>query len=67
MFISSSSCFKGLFGVFADSLPDSYGELLLDRYLRRKGIDINSLSSLDRLTYVGSSGMGLLEYFPDFS
>lgn len=67
VFISSSSCFKGLFGVFADSLPDSYGELLLDRYLRRKGIDINSLSSLDRLTYVGSSGMGLLEYFPDFS
>ena len=67
VFISNSPHFKGLFGVFADSLPDSYGELLLDRYLRRKGIDANSLSSLDRLSYVGSSGMGLLEYVPDYS
>ena len=67
VYISSSPYFKGLFGVFADSLPDSYGELLLDRYLKRKGIDINSLSSLDRLSYVGSSGMGILEYIPDYS
>ena len=66
VFISSSPYFKGLFGVFADSLPDSFGELLLDRYLRQKGIGINSLSSLERLSYVGSSGMGLLEYVPDY-
>ncbi len=67
VFISTSSYFKGLFGVFSDSLPDSYGELLLDRYLRRKGININSLTSLDRLSYVGFSGMGILEYVPDYS
>ena len=67
VFISNSPYFKGLFGVFADSLPDSYGELLLDRFLRKKGIDTNSLTCLDRLSYVGSSGMGLLEYVPDFS
>lgn len=67
VFVASSRHFRGMFGVFADSLPDSYGELLLDRYLRRKGIDADSLSSLDRLSYVGSSGMGLLEYVPDFS
>lgn len=67
LFISSSPYFKGLFGVFADSLPDSYGELLLERYLRKKGIALNSLTSLDRLSYVGSSGMGLLEYVPDLS
>ena len=67
VYIPSSPYFKGLFGVFADSLPDSYGELLLDRYLRRKGIDLNNLSTLDRLSYVGSSGMGLLEYIPDLS
>ena len=67
LFISTSPYFKGLFGVFADSLPDSYGELLLNRFLRKKGIDINSLSCLDRLSYVGSSGMGLLEYVPDLS
>ena len=67
VFISSSPYFKGLFGVFADSLPDSYGELLLERYLRRKGIDVNSLSCLDRLSYVGSSGMGIFEYVPNYS
>lgn len=67
VFLSSSPYFRGLFGVFADSLPDSYGELLLDRFLRKKGIDINALTSLDRLSYVGSSGMGALEYVPDYS
>ncbi|MCR5266285.1 MAG: type II toxin-antitoxin system HipA family toxin [Cyanobacteria bacterium RUI128] len=67
VFVSSSPYFKGLFGVFADSLPDSYGELLLDRYLKSKSIDVNSLTSLDRLAFVGSSGMGMLEYVPDFS
>ncbi|MBE6142270.1 MAG: type II toxin-antitoxin system HipA family toxin [Erysipelotrichaceae bacterium] len=67
VYIATSPYFKGLFGVFADSLPDSYGELLLDRFLKKKGIDINSLTSLDRLSYVGSSGMGALEYVPDYS
>lgn len=67
LFFASSPYFKGLFGVFADSLPDSYGELLLDRYLRSKNVKINELTCLDRLAYVGSSGMGLLEYIPDFS
>lgn len=67
VFIASSPYFRGLFGVFADSLPDSYGELLLDRYLRTKGIDSKTLLSLDRLAYVGSSGMGILEYVPDLS
>ena len=67
LFFANSSHFKGLFGVFADSLPDSYGELLLDRYLKSKNININELNCLDRLTYVGSSGMGILEYVPDLS
>lgn len=67
LFFASSPYFKGLFGVFADSLPDSYGELLLDRYLKSKNVNINELTSLDRLAYVGSSGMGLLEYIPDLS
>ena len=67
LFYASSPHFKGLFGVFADSLPDSYGELLLDRYLKRKNINTSDLTCLDRLAYVGCSGMGLLEYIPDFS
>lgn len=40
VFISSSPYFKGLFGVFADSLPDSFGELLLDRYLKQKELTL---------------------------
>jgi serine/threonine-protein kinase HipA len=57
--------FDGLFGVFADSLPDGWGKLLLDRALTAKGIDINSLSMLDRLAYVGNKGMGALTYKPE--
>ncbi len=56
--------FGGLFGVFADSLPDSWGELLLDRYLNSIGISRESVSTLDRLAYIGTSGMGALEYVP---
>ena len=74
VFVPPEKCrdrFQGLFGVFADSLPDSWGELLLDRYLNTLGIEVGDLSTLDRLAYVGRSGMGALEYYPakesDFS
>ncbi|MCR5791059.1 MAG: type II toxin-antitoxin system HipA family toxin [Lachnospiraceae bacterium] len=60
----SLDIFHGLYGVFSDSLPDSWGELLLNRYLASKGIDVSTLSILDRLAYVGASGMGALEYRP---
>lgn len=56
--------FGGLFGVFADSLPDSWGELLLDRYLQSIGITKSDIGTLDRLAYIGKSGMGALEYYP---
>ena len=56
--------FGGLFGVFADSLPDSWGELLLDMHLEALGIKRGDLSTLDRLAYVGQNGMGALEYYP---
>lgn len=67
VFISKTPHFKGLFGVFGDSLPDSYGELLLERYLKQKGIKVSEINCLDRLAYVGSSGMGFLEYVPDYN
>jgi len=56
--------FDGLYGVFNDSLPDGWGRLLLDRNLSSKGIDPFGLTPLDRLAYVGSTGMGALSYFP---
>jgi serine/threonine-protein kinase HipA len=53
--------------VFNDSLPDGWGNLLLDRFLNSHKINPSGLSILDRLSLVGSSGMGALEYKPDNS
>jgi serine/threonine-protein kinase HipA len=58
--------FDGLFGVFADSLPDGWGRLLVDRALAAKGIDSNDFSMLDRLALVGKNGPGALIYQPYF-
>jgi len=57
--------FDGLFGVFADSLPDGWGRLLLDRALTAKGVSIGEITPLDRLAFVGSNGMGALIYRPE--
>ena len=59
-----SGVFGGLFGVFDDSLPDGWGLLLMDRFFRGKGITPEALSPLDRLSYVGKSGIGALGYRP---
>jgi serine/threonine-protein kinase HipA len=56
--------FDGLFGVFADSLPDGWGRLLLDRYLLNKGMQHKEISPLDRLGYIGEFGIGALSYEP---
>ena len=60
----SREYFGGLFGIFADSLPDNWGALLLNRYLESIGISASSINALDRLAYIGHSGMGALEYHP---
>ncbi len=57
--------FEGLFGVFADSLPDGWGRLLVDRMLAREGIDPAAVDSLTRLSIVGRSGRGALTYHPE--
>ncbi len=59
--------FEGLFGVFADSLPDGWGMLVLNRYLSNKGVNIRNLNVLEQLCLVGSEGRGALEYRPDRS
>jgi serine/threonine-protein kinase HipA len=58
------SPFDGLFGVFADSLPDAWGYLLMKKHLSEKGIAMATLNSLDRLTYVGNNALGALIYKP---
>lgn len=57
--------FGGNFGVFEDSLPGGYGEYLLLKVLRKAGIDYQSLSPVQRLSVIGSSGMGALCYVPE--
>ena len=59
--------FNGIHGVFADSLPDGWGLLLMDRFLRQKGINVRDITPLDRLLYIGATGMGALTYEPDHS
>lgn len=65
VFVPGKDYFSGLYGVFADSLPDAWGNLLLNRMLRENGIDPGSLNVLDRLAIVGNSGMGALSYYPE--
>lgn len=62
---SNDRTFEGLFGVFNDSLPDGWGRLLLDRKLMNAGLNPGTLSPLDRLCFVGTSGMGALSYEPE--
>ena len=64
VFVPTSESFQGLWGVFADSLPDTWGRLLVDRMLRSRGYTAADVSVLDRLAIVGSSGMGALTYRP---
>jgi len=67
VFVAKRTPFNGSFGVFDDSLPDGWGSLILDRYLKSKGIDPDRLTILQRLALVGSIGRGALEYRPDYS
>jgi serine/threonine-protein kinase HipA len=56
--------FKGLPGMLADSLPDRYGNALIDAWLARRGRSPESFNPVERLCYVGTRGMGALEYRP---
>ena len=59
--------FDGLFGVFADSLPDGWGKLLMDRAFAARDFSLSSISMLDRLAYIGKKGMGALIYRPELA
>ena len=64
VFVPTSTTFQGLWGVFADSLPDAWGRLLVDRMLKSRGLDASRVMPLERLAIVGESGMGALTYRP---
>lgn len=67
VFLPSKFYFQGLFGVFADSLPDAWGNVLLNRVLKKNGIKADEITPLTRLAIVGRSGMGALTYEPEKS
>jgi serine/threonine-protein kinase HipA len=56
--------FHGLPGMLADSLPDRFGNALIDAWLATQGRSPGSFSAIERLCYTGSRGMGALEYAP---
>ena len=64
VFVPRMDPFDGLFGVFADSLPDGWGRFLVDRMMLKKGIEPAAVGTLNRLAIVGDSGMGAFSYRP---
>jgi len=60
----NNATYKGLPAVFADTLPDDFGNAVINAWLARKGRDSQSFSALERLLYTGKRGMGALEYAP---
>lgn len=66
VFVPSKTYFGGLFGVFADSLPDAWGNILVNRMLKKNGISVDRITVLDRLAIVGNSGKGALTYEPEY-
>ena len=55
--------FMGLPALLADSLPDDYGNSVIDEWFASKNMSVE-ISPLDRLCYIGNRGMGALEFEP---
>jgi serine/threonine-protein kinase HipA len=56
--------FRGLPGLLADSLPDKFGNAIIDAWLASQGRAASSFNPVERLCYIGHRGMGALEYEP---
>ena len=60
----SLDTFHGLPGLLADSLPDAYGNRLIDIWLAKQGRAENSMNPVEKLCFIGRRGMGALEFQP---
>ena len=56
--------FRGLPPVFADSLPDHWGNALFRSWAREHQVSMRDVSAVDYLSFIGKRGMGALEYLP---
>jgi len=62
--LRNSKTFKGLPGLLADVLPDDYGNQLLNTWLVQNGRPENSMNPVEMLCFIGTRGMGALEFEP---
>ncbi len=60
----TAQTFHGLPGLLADSLPDRFGNALIDAWLAKEGRRPESFNPVERLCYIGTRGMGALEFAP---
>ena len=60
----SPATFHNLPGLFVDSIPDKFGNKIIDQWLAQNGREPGSFSALERLCYTGSRGIGALEFYP---
>ena len=60
----SRRTFRGLPGLLADSLPDRFGNTLINAWLARQGRTPESFDAVERLCYTGQRAMGALEFMP---
>jgi len=60
----SLESFHGLPGLLSDSLPDKFGNALINSWLASQGRSVESFNAIERLCYTGSRGMGALEFVP---
>lgn len=60
----SGEPFWGMPGLVVDSLPDSFGNKVIEQWLASQGKSIKDFTAIDRLCYTGKRGMGALEYVP---
>lgn len=61
---SDYDTFKGLPGLLADALPDKYGNQLINLWLAKQGRPLDSMNPIEMLCFIGSRGMGALEFEP---
>ena len=60
----SGEPFFGMPGLVVDSLPDTFGNKVIEQWLISQGKSIKDFTAIDRLCYTGKRGMGALEYVP---
>lgn len=62
--LNMKSMVASTFGLFADSLPDGWGTLIMDRWFAKQGVNRKDILPIDRLAFLGGHAMGALSYRP---